>query len=153
MNLFTKQNRLTDLEKELMVARRLGGWRMERRDSQGVWDGHVHTAILKMDDQEGPAVQHRELCSMLCDSLDGRGVQGRMGTCICMSESLCCPPETITTLLIGYTSIQNKVRSQKNSAQSNSSYSPVPLPGNNYFQPVSNFLCSLSPCAQSLSCV
>ena len=25
MNLFTKQNRLTDLEKELTVARRLGG--------------------------------------------------------------------------------------------------------------------------------
>ena len=27
----------------------------------------------------------------------------------CMAESLCCAPETITTLLIGYTSIQNKV--------------------------------------------
>jgi len=28
--------------------------------------------------------------------------------CICMAESLCCPRETITTLLIGYTPIQNK---------------------------------------------
>ena len=27
---------------------------------------------------------------------------GRMDTCIGMAESLCCPPETITTLLIGY---------------------------------------------------
>ena len=26
-----------------------------------------------------------------------------------MAESLCCLPETITTLLIGYTPIQNKV--------------------------------------------
>ena len=25
-----------------------------------------------------------------------------------MAESLCCPPETITTLLISYTPIQNK---------------------------------------------
>ena len=26
-------------------------------------------------------------------------------TCICMAESFCCVPETITTLLIGYTPI------------------------------------------------
>ena len=31
-----------------------------------------------------------------------------MDTCICMAESLCCPPETITTLLISYTPTQNK---------------------------------------------
>ena len=30
-----------------------------------------------------------------------------MDTCICMAESLHCSPETITTLLIGYTPIQN----------------------------------------------
>ena len=35
-------------------------------------------------------------------------VQGRMDTCICMAESLCCPPETITTWFIGHTPIQNK---------------------------------------------
>ena len=33
---------------------------------------------------------------------DGRGVWGRMHTCICMDESIYCPLETITTLLIGY---------------------------------------------------
>ena len=33
---------------------------------------------------------------------------GRTDTCICMAESLCCAPET-TTLLISYTSIQNKL--------------------------------------------
>ena len=27
---------------------------------------------------------NKELCSMLCGSLDGRGVWGRMDTCICM---------------------------------------------------------------------
>ena len=38
---------------------------------------------------------------MLCGSLDGRGVWGRVDTCICMVESLCCPPETDTILLLG----------------------------------------------------
>ena len=31
-----------------------------------------------------------------------------MDTCICTAESLCCPPETIAMLFIGYTLIQNK---------------------------------------------
>ena len=49
-----------------------------------------------MDNQQGPTVQHRELCTVLCGSLNGRGVWGKM------TESLCCSPETITTLLTGY---------------------------------------------------
>ena len=52
------------------------------------WDGHGHTAIFKMDNQQGPTVD-RELCSMLCGSLDARGFGGRMDTWICMAESLC----------------------------------------------------------------
>ena len=35
------------------------------RNSQRVWDLHVHTAIFKTDNQQGPAVQHREPCSVL----------------------------------------------------------------------------------------
>ena len=60
-----------------------------------------------MDSQQGPTVKHRELCSVLCGSLDGRGVWGRMGICICMAESLHCSPGTITALLTGNTPIQN----------------------------------------------
>ena len=45
---------------------------------------------------------------MLCGRLDGRGVLGRMDTCICMAESLCCPPKTVTTLLIGPTPVEKK---------------------------------------------
>ena len=71
-----------------------------------MWDRHVHTAVFKVDDQQGPTVWHKELCSMLCGSLDGRGVWGRMDTCMCMAESLCCSPETIIILLIGYTPIK-----------------------------------------------
>ena len=56
----------------LMVPRgKIGG-----RDSQGVWDGHGHTAVFDMENQQGPAGQHRELCSMSCGSLGGRGVWG-----------------------------------------------------------------------------
>ena len=36
---------------------------------------------------------------MLSGSLDGREIWREMDTCICMAESICCPPEMITTLL------------------------------------------------------
>ena len=39
------------------------------RDSQGAWDGHGHTAVFNMENQQGPAVQHRELCSILCNNV------------------------------------------------------------------------------------
>ena len=51
--------------------------------------------MFNMENQQGPAGQHRELCSMSCGSLDGRGVWERRDTCECMPESLCCPRETI----------------------------------------------------------
>ena len=34
-----------------------GGLRMEGKDSQGIWDGHVHTVIFKIDNQQGPTVK------------------------------------------------------------------------------------------------
>ena len=78
------------------------------RDSQGVWDGRGHTAVFNMENQQGPVGQHRELCSVSRGSRGGRGVFGRMATCIWMAESLCCPLETMTRLLISYASLQNK---------------------------------------------
>ena len=62
-----------------------------------------------MDNQQGPTVQRMELYSMLYGNLDGRQVWRRMYACICMTESLHCSPETITTLLIGDT--QYKIKS------------------------------------------
>ena len=44
---------------------------------------------------------------MLHGPLDGRGVWGRMDTCLCMAESLGRPLETITSLFTGYTPIRN----------------------------------------------
>ena len=78
-----------------------------------------------MDNQQGPIAKHMEVCSMLCGSQDGRGLWERilwwlfscsgmsdsvtpMEMHTCLVESLHFSPETITTLLIGYTPIQNK---------------------------------------------
>ena len=46
MNLFTKQKE----------THRLGNRLPGGRDRQGVWDSDVHTAIFKMDNQQGPIV-------------------------------------------------------------------------------------------------
>ena len=75
---------------------------MGGRDTWGVWDGHEHIAMLKMDSQEGPTVKLEEICSVLCGRLDGRRVWGRMDTCIRTAEFLRCSPETVTTLLVNW---------------------------------------------------
>ena len=71
------------------------------KDSLGVWDQHIHIAVLKMENQQGPAVEHRELCSLFCGSLDGRGAWGRMDTPKGKAESLHYPLDMITTVFIG----------------------------------------------------
>ena len=72
-------------------------------------DGHVHTAIFKMDNEQGPTSENMELCSVLYSSLDRRKVWGRMDTCLYIwLNPFSCSSETITTLLIGYTPIQNQ---------------------------------------------
>ena len=62
--------------------------------------------MFNMENQQGPAGQHRELFWTSCGRLDGRGVWERMDTCLCVAGSLHCPPEVITTLLIDYTAIE-----------------------------------------------
>ena len=58
--------------KRLTVLENLG--LPEGRERQKVWESHVHTAVFKMENQQGPAVEHKELCLMSCGSPDGRGV-------------------------------------------------------------------------------
>ena len=57
--------------------------------------GHVHTAVFKTDNQQGPPVRRRELCSR------------RVAVCAARKEHMhacgrvpCCPPGTLTMLLI-----------------------------------------------------
>ena len=54
-----------------------------------------------------------ETCSMLCGSLGGKGVWGRMDTCICMIKFPHCSPETITALSISCTLTQDKKLKKK----------------------------------------
>ena len=39
-----------------------------------------------------------EPCSILCNNLNGKRIWKRIDTCICITEPLCCTPETNTTL-------------------------------------------------------
>ena len=59
-----------------------------------------------MDNQQGPIVRHMGPCSVLCVSLDVRGL-GEEWVHVCKAKSLCYSLETTTTLLISYTPIQN----------------------------------------------
>ena len=66
-----------------------------------MWDGHVHTALFKIENQQGPTIYHRELCLMLCGSLDGRVLGGEwVQVYVWLSPFPVCVPETIT-LFIG----------------------------------------------------
>ena len=80
-------------------------------------EGNTHTAQLCTKPYGTEPHKEGELCglevlrkvlwkdkklvvsAMLCGSLDRREVCGRLDTCICMAESLCCLPETVTALL------------------------------------------------------
>ena len=67
------RNRLTDLGNSY------------QRDRLGVWDWYVHTVLFKTANQQGPTVQHRELCSILCNSLNGKIIWKRIDTGICIT--------------------------------------------------------------------
>ena len=60
MNLSTKQKQ-THRHREQTCGCQGGG------SGLGVWDQQMQTVINKMDKQQGPAVQHRELYSISCD--------------------------------------------------------------------------------------
>ena len=62
-----------------------------------------------MDNQQRPIVQHMELCSMLCASLDGRGVWGEwLHVYVRLSLFAVHLKLSQHYLLIGYALIENK---------------------------------------------
>ena len=71
MNLFRKQKQTHGLRERTYGYQ---GGKVVGRDSQGVWDSHVHTAIFKKDNKQGPTIQHRERCSILCNNLNGKRI-------------------------------------------------------------------------------
>ena len=58
-----------------------------------------HDAVFRMDDSKDLLYSTGDSAQ----SLNGRGVWRRMGMCMCLAESLCCPPATITALLTSNT--------------------------------------------------
>ena len=55
--------------------------------------------MFKIGNQQGTTCIAQETVLNVYDSLEGREVWGRMDISICMAESLCHPPETITFLI------------------------------------------------------
>ena len=51
-----------------------GRMRTGQLQGKGVWNGHVHTAVFKTDNQQRPPAEHRDLFSVSCGSLGGRGI-------------------------------------------------------------------------------
>ena len=71
MNLFTEQIQTHRLRKQTYGSHKR---KKVERDKLGVWDENIHTTVYKIDRQQGPTVQHVELCSALRGSLNGRGL-------------------------------------------------------------------------------
>ena len=98
------ENRVTDLENEFMVARGRGGILIVREF------GKVMYTLLyskRIPSTRTYCIAQGTILDVIWQ-LGWVGVWGRMDTYTCMAESLHCSPQTITTLLIGYTPIQNK---------------------------------------------
>ena len=81
MNLFTKQKQKHRLKKQTRVGGEWGeGWGIGIVKEFGM--GYIHTLLyLKWKIN---LLYSTGNCSMLCGNMDGRGVWGRMDTCICM---------------------------------------------------------------------
>ena len=62
------------------------GW---RRDGLGGWDQQMQTIIYRINKQEGPTVQHRELYSIIKYNRNQYGKK----ICVCITESLPCTAE------------------------------------------------------------
>ena len=74
------------------------------------WHQRVHTALFKINDQQGLTVKHRELCSTSC----GSWMRGQFCKKLCtiwMAKSLCSPSVSAATMSIGYSQIKIKIGS------------------------------------------
>ena len=66
MNLFIKTEIDSQTQKPNQVTKG------ERRDKLGAWDLHIYITIYKVNNQQGPTVQHREFYSVFNNNLCGK---------------------------------------------------------------------------------
>ena len=78
-----------------MVTRWLGD---VGKDKLGRWNGHTHTTVYEIDNQQAPTVYHSELYSIVCNNLYGKEYKKRVDICVCIIDPLCCTPGTNTIL-------------------------------------------------------
>ena len=100
LNLFTKQEQIHRLWEWTYDCWGFGEDRKGRDRELGM---DMYILLYLKWITEDLLYKHRELCSMLYASLNGREVWGRMDIRIYMAESFHCLHENITILLIGYT--------------------------------------------------
>ena len=66
MNLSTREKQ-THGHREQTCGCQWGGGEGRGREGLGAWDQQMHTIIYRMDKQQGPTVQHRELYPKSCN--------------------------------------------------------------------------------------
>ena len=65
-----------------------------------VWDRPIPTIEFKTDNQQGPTMQHRELCSIFCKNQNGTIIWKGIDTYICITKPFCCILYSNTKLFI-----------------------------------------------------
>ena len=84
-----QMNRLTDLDNEFMIT---GG---EGVSGIGVWDCHIRTTLLNIDNQQVLSVKHREQCLIFYNNLKSEKKFGKKKIhAYVLTEPLCCTPKT-----------------------------------------------------------
>ena len=64
---------------------------------------NTYTLLLfKIGNQYGPTYSTENSAQCYVAAWMGGDLVGRIDTCVCVAESLSCPPEIITVLLTGY---------------------------------------------------
>ena len=72
---------------------------MGGRDSQGVWDEQIHTAVFKVDHQQGPAVSTGNSAQCYVVARMGAEFKGEWIYVYVWLSSLCRPTKTIITIV------------------------------------------------------
>ena len=85
MNLSMKQKRTQRHREETCGC--CGG-----RERLGVWDQQMQTSIYRMGKQQGNYIQYP------ATNCNGKAYEREKNIQVCITESLCCTPETNTTL-------------------------------------------------------
>ena len=73
-----------------MVTRGEGSW---GEDKSEVWDQQLQTTTYKINNQQGPTIQHGELYLIFLINSKGKE-SGKIDIYVYITESLCCTPET-----------------------------------------------------------